>query len=48
MRIIFQKEIFFLINQNREIGMKQIVQFIQEAYQELSIDNLVNAWEQYY
>lgn len=34
-------------NQNRIIGMKNVVRFIQEAYESLSIDNLINAWEQY-
>lgn len=34
-------------NQNRIIGMKNVVRFIQEAYESLSIDNLISAWEQY-
>ena len=34
-------------NQIRIIGMKNVVRFIQEAYESLSIDNLINAWEQY-
>lgn len=34
-------------NQKTEVGMKRTVKFVQDAYQELSIDNLLNAWNQY-
>ena len=34
-------------NQNQKIGMKNTVRLIQESYESLSIDALVNAWNQY-
>lgn len=34
-------------NQNQKVGMQNTVRFIQESYESLSIDALVNAWEQY-
>lgn len=38
---------FLFGNQTNSVGMKTTVQFIQEAYELLSIDNLISAWEQY-
>ncbi len=35
-------------NQEKEVGMKRTVTFVQKAFEELSIDNLVYAWSQYY
>ena len=34
-------------NESQQFDMRQTVQFIQEAYENLSIDTLVRAWEQY-
>lgn len=34
-------------NPNSKIGMQNTIRLIQEAYDNLSIDALVNAWEQY-
>lgn len=47
-KIVNSKIARFLFGNKCEVQMKRTVQFIQEAYDELSIDNLVNAWDQYY
>lgn len=38
---------FLFGNHLNSVGMKTTVQFIQEAWDILSIDNLIYAWEQY-
>ena len=34
-------------NENSPIGMEKAVQFLQESWEEISVTNLIKAWEQY-